>query len=290
LSRSEPLRNRALATELDNALARRRYDALFALLRRLSGLPGPRANDALASAFAEEVALRGAPSEELVRTLCAFGESQAPPGTDSEFLPMVGAACLGARIAATGDFTALVALRDLADDARHRVREAVVRALLFVSRARCDELADQLSAWTDGYLGAAVSLEALTERAWLDRMRAPTAVLARMDEAFHLVENAPRADHRTQGYRLLVKAMGDAPARLLNRFPRQTSDWLEAKASTRDVDLRGALTELLQKAHASGHGSATLDKVEQAFAASAPPRRDPKTYVGPTRQRGARRR
>jgi hypothetical protein len=290
LSRPEPLRNRALVTELDNALTRRRYDALFAMLRRLSGLPGPRSNDALASAFAEEVARRGAPGEDLVRRLCAVTESHAPPGTDGEFLPMVGAACLAAQLAASGDFAALTPLRDLADDARHRVREAVVRALLHVSRARGDELADRLSTWTDGYLGAAVTLEALTERSWLDRMRAPSAVLARMDEAFQLVENAPRADHRTQGYRLLVKAMGEAPARLLDRFARPTSEWLEAKASTRDVDLRSALAELLQRAHASGHGAATLDKVEQAFAASAPPRRDPKTYVGPTRKRGARRR
>jgi hypothetical protein len=259
-------------------------------LRRFSGLPGPRPNDALALAFAEEVVRAGGAGDDLVKSLCGITEGHAPPGSDGEFLPMVGAMCLGVRLAANVDLGVLGQLRELADDSRHRVREAVVRALLHASRTRSDELAAQLSTWTDGYLGAAVALEALTVRSWVDRVRTPDAVLARLDEAFALVENAPRSDHRTQGYRLLVKAMCEAPGKLLDRFPGPTSVWLESKASTGDVDLRGALDELLQKAHASGHGAATLDKVEQAFAASAPPRRDPKTYVGPTRKRGARRR
>jgi hypothetical protein len=290
VTRPQPLRNPALIAELQNALARRRYDALFALLRRLSGLPGPRPNDALALAFAEEAMRAGALADDLVKSLCAISEAHAPPGTDGEFLPMVGAACLGVRFAADPKSRALDDMRALADDSRHRVREAVVRALVQASRAKGDELAEQLSTWTDGYLGAAVALEALTVRSWIDRVRTPDAVLARMEEAFRLVEGAPRSDHRTQGYRLLVKAMAEAPRLLLDRFPAATSEWLESKASTGDVDLRAAIDELLQKAHASGHGAATLDKVEQAFAASAPPRRDPKTYVGPTRKRGARRR
>ncbi|MET0594474.1 MAG: hypothetical protein ABW133_17365 [Polyangiaceae bacterium] len=290
MPRPEPLRNPALVAELQNALASRRYEALFPLLRRFSGLPGPRANDALALAFAEEVVRAGAAGDELVQRLCGITEAHAPPGSDGEFLPMVGAMCLGVRLAANVDLRTLGEMRELADDARHRVRDAVVRALLHVSRTRGDELAEKLSTWTDGYLGAAVALEALTFRAWIDRARTPDAVLARLDEAIALVENAPRSDHRTQGYRLLVKAMSEAPSRLLDRFPAATSVWLESKASTGDVDLRSALDDLLQKAHASGHGAATLDKVEQAFAASAPPRRDPKTYVGPTRKRGARRR
>jgi hypothetical protein len=111
-----------------------------------------------------------------------------------------------------------------------------------------------------------------------------------LEEAFDLAERAPRADQRSQGYRLLVKSLADAPARLLDRFPQATLAWLEGKAVTRDVDLRGALSDLVRQARSRGHGAGVLSKLEQALAASAPPRRDPKTYVGPTRKRGARRR
>jgi hypothetical protein len=284
------LRNRALVAELENALARRNYVALFALLRRLSGLPGPRANDQLASAFGQEVARAGKGADDLVRELCAMSLSRAPAGTDLEFLPIVGAACLGARLVDSPDGELLEQLRLLAEDPRHAVRDGVCRALVEASRAQGDLLADLLSAWTDSYLGAAVALSALTARVWLDRSKSATAVLSRLEEAFDLAERAPRADQRSQGYRLLVKSLGEAPARLIDRFPAPALTWLESKAATGDVALRAALTDLLQNARSRGHGAATLEKVEQALAASAPPRRDPKTYVGPTRKRGARRR
>ncbi|HMI88255.1 MAG TPA: hypothetical protein VK550_29425 [Polyangiaceae bacterium] len=283
------LRNRALAAELETAVARRSYTALFAMLRRLSGLPGPRANDLLAWAFGEEVARAGARADDLIAELCAMSPARAPAGTDSEFLPVVGAACIGARLVEGPNVMLLDQLRLLAEDPRHLVREGVCRALVEASRARSDGFADDLSAWTDGYLGAAVALEALTVRTWLDRAKSAATVLSRLEESFDLAERAPRSDQRSQGYRLLVKLLPQAAARLLDRFPEATLAWLESKAVTRDVALRAALSEVLQKAGARGHGARSLEKLGQALDASAPPRRDPRTYVGPTRKRGARR-
>jgi hypothetical protein len=284
------LRNRALVAELETALARRNYSALFALLCRLSGLPGPRANDALAWAFGEEVARAGARADHLIRELCAMNAARAPAGGDTEFLPIVGAACIGARLAERPSAELMDQLRLLAEDPRHRVRDGVCRALVQASRTSGDELAEQLSAWTDGYLSAAVALEALTTRAWLDRPKSAPAAMSRLEEAFALAEGAPRADQRSQGYRLVVKSLAEVPGRLLDRFPAPMLAWLESKAATRDVTLRAAMGDVLQKARSRGHGPGSLEKAEQAHAASAPPRRDPKTYVGPTRKRGARRR
>jgi hypothetical protein len=88
----------------------------------------------------------------------------------------------------------------------------------------------------------------------------------------------------------LIKGIGEVPVKLLDRFLQPTLTWLESKASTSDVALREALAELLAKARARGHGVGALEKVHQALDESAPPRRDPKTYVGPTRKRGGRRR
>jgi hypothetical protein len=290
LTRPALIRNRALVAELDSALARRSYDTLFAQLRRLSGLPGPLANEPLARAFAAEVARAGSRADELVRELCAVGPTRAPAGTDGEFLAMVGAACIGERLSESPTAALIEQLRALADDPRHRVRDSVSRALAFASRARGDEIVELLTAWTDGYLGAAVAIEAVTARVWLDRSKSAQPALGRLEEAFGLAEGASRADQRSQGYRTLVKALAEAPVRLLDRFPRETLVWLESKAATRDVALRAALSELLRSARSRGHGASSLSKVEQVLTESAPPRRDPRTYVGPTRKRGARRR
>jgi hypothetical protein len=181
-------------------------------------------------------------------------------------------------------------LRVLAEDPRHRVRESVVNTLVEASRLQADALVALLGRWTDGYLGAAVALDALTARPWLDRSRSAEPSLARFDEAFSLIEDAPRADRRSQGYRTLVKALVAAPAKLLDRFPAATLTWLESRAGTTDETLREALTELLDDARARGHGVATLEHVEKVLADGAKPRRDPRTYVGPTRKRGTRRR
>ena len=208
-----------------------------------------------------------------------------------EYLPMVGAYCQAARfVAGSNREAALAGMRALAEDTRHAVRDSVIRALLEISREASDDLVDLLGQWTDGYLSASVALATLATRSWLDRMKSPTALLARFDEAFSLAEGAPRSDQRSQGFRTLVKTLAESPAVVMARFPVETIVWLESRAATANVDLRGAVDDLVQRARARGHGIGELEGVEQQLDAGAKPRRDPKTYVGPTRKRGARRR
>jgi len=285
------LRNPAIATELAAVLGGRSPMALFALLRRFSGLPGPRFNDKLAWAVGQALSDEEARAEELVKELCAMNFQRAPPGTDSEFLPIVGAFCLGARLAKgrSVDRT-LERLRVLAEDSRHLVREGVCRAIVEASGSQGEQLVRLLATWMDGYLSASVALEALTVRRWLDALKSPEEALARLDEAFLLVESAPRAARRSQGYRTLVKTLSEGPAKLMDRFRDRTLAWIESKTGTSDVELREALEHLVRAAWARGHAAGKLEDVERMLAASAPPRRDPKTYVGPTRKRGSRRR
>jgi hypothetical protein len=159
-----------------------------------------------------------------------------------------------------------------------------------MSAAASDELLVSLGEWTDGYLSAAVALSALAHRPWLDRMKVSRPLLTRFDEAFSLAESAPRADQRSQGFRTLVKTLSETPAVVMARFPVDTIAWLESRARTENVELRRSVEALVRKARASGHAVGELLGVEQQLDAGAKPRRDPKTYVGPTRKRGARRR
>jgi hypothetical protein len=281
------LRNPAVAVEIDKAIARRSYGDLFVLLRRLSGLPGPRANEKLAWAIAREIASRGVKADALVAELGRAGRGRVLETGSAEFLPIVGAFCLASRAGAAEP--RLTALRELAEDPRHLVRESVVTALAEMSCAS-DDLVAQLGAWTDGYLSASVVLDAITARAWLDRQKTHEPAFARLDEAFALAEGAPRADQRSQGYRAVLKTLPEAIARLADRFPDATVDWLESRSSTEHVELREALGQVFERVRARGHAPGKWERFERLLAASAPPRRDPRTYVGPTRKRGSRRR
>jgi hypothetical protein len=282
------LRNPAIAAELDRAIARGTHSDLFALLRRFSGLPAPRFNEKFAWAVAHAIGAFGSRSDALVLELCAQGRI-AEKGT-AEFLPIVGAFCHAVRFASgTSVATVLDDLRPLAEDSRHLVRMGVAAALGDMGRSAPDDVAAALAAWTDGYLSAAVALEAITARPWLDALRSSEAALSRLDDAFSLVENAPRADQRSQGYRELLKTLPEASARLMDRFADATAAWLESKAGTDHVELREALAAVAQRIASRGHAPGKLEGFEKRFAESAPPRRDPKTYVGPTRQRGSRR-
>jgi hypothetical protein len=291
LQRAEPLRNPAVTAALASALSSGDTRQLFAVLCRFSGLPGPRPNDGLALAVGRWLVEAGESANRIVAKLCSVDAQSAPAGTVMEYLPIVGAFCQAARYdAGSKREAALAELRNLAEDPRHAVRDAVIRALLEMSGARGDELLESLGQWTDGYLSAAVALAALANRSWLDRMKSSRLLLTRYDEAFSLAEEAPRADQRSQGFRTLVRTLSETPAVLMARFPADTIAWLASRAATENVDLRASVEELVRKARARGHAIGELEGVERQLDAAAKPRRDPKTYVGPTRKRGARRR
>src|SRR5258708_14849853 len=169
------LRNAAIAAELERAIARRTYSELFVLLCRFSGLPSPRANEKLAWAVAHAVAAYGSRADGLVRELCSSGRGrvQEQRGT-VEFLPIVGAFCLAARVQAGTDAKVVLAeLRPMSEDPRHVVRESVERALAEMGHGKAQELVALLAAWTDGYLSASVALEPATGRTWRDAPRTP---------------------------------------------------------------------------------------------------------------------
>src|SRR5262249_54230754 len=133
-------------------------------------------------------------------------------------------------------------------------------------------------------------LAVLADRSFLDRTKSPTLLLSRFDEAFSLAEESSRADQRSQGYRALVRVLGSAPAAVMARFPHDTIAWLTSRAATGNVELRASVEQLVERARARGQSIGDLEGVERQLDAAAKPRRDPKTYVGPTRKRGARRR
>jgi hypothetical protein len=236
----------SLSRALDEAIASR-PKTLFDLLARGSRLPGAHANEALAEAFAAACLARGAAADKVALSLTRLSADEAPGATPLEFLPVCGVAVLAARAAAdAGTRAAFVAeLHARADDLRFRVRDAVIAALARVGSAAGDALVQDVQSWMDGYFHAAAVLSALAIDSWLTTLHDGEQVVARMDEAFALAQDAPRSAARYPGRKALVDALATTPAAAAARFGVPVFDMLVRWAPTRDPDLAAALEALM---------------------------------------------
>ncbi len=264
--------------------------ALYDLLGRNSGLPGPRVNEGVVAAFAGECAARGARADKLIATMALLDADRAPGGTELEILPVCGVAAIGERAAKDpkAHRRAMELLHACADDLRFRVRDAVAGALGHIGQVRADALLPELAAWTNGFFHAAAVLRAMSDPLFLPNIKDGTEAIARLDEAFDLAKNATRSTERYPGYKALIEVLGTAPGLLAARFGVPVFDTLVAWSTVKEPLLRDAITRNLKGDKLGGRYAAELARVHKAIDASAPVRRDPLTYVGKTRGRGKR--
>jgi hypothetical protein len=280
-----------LGRALDDAVAGRR-DALYTLLARGSHLPGTRINAALADAFAHACRARGAPADAVILALARLTPDEAPGATPLEFLPVCGIFALGAR-AATDETVRdrfVTELHAHADDARFRARDAVVQSLARVGSAAGDELLRHVASWMDGYFHAAAVLRALTQKGWLGGIHDSAAAVARLEEAFALVQHAPRAAARWPGHKELLLALGEAGAALATRFGVPVFDLLVRWSTSSDPAIRETVERTIAAPKLAGRFGPEAARVRAALAAALPPPRNPDHNVGPTRDRSHARR
>ncbi len=262
---------------------------LHAFLERHSALPGPKPNLRFALAAAQALAARADRGAEVLRSLREMPPSAAAPHSPREILPMVGALGSALQAARGNSLTRdLSRLQPLAEDERPHVRDVVPLALREVVQARGEEAIEALQGWMDGYLQSAAVLEALSEPSVLQPLRSAAPIIARLEEAFELAENAPRSHERSQGYRTLVRVLGRTPSIVGKRFAAEVADWLTSRAETQVPELRDAIDAALKSLRQAGVRAGDLERAEQALEASKPAPRDPRSYVGPTRSRGTK--
>ena len=282
----DPMQPDPLSRALDEAVAGRR-GPLFELLARGSRLPGPRANSALAEAFAQSCRSRGASGDALALAMAHLSADEAPGATALEFLPTCGVLALAARATADemvrGGF--LEELHALADDLRFRVREAVIDGLARVGSAAGDALVEQVAPWMDGYFHAAAVLRALGREPWLAQVHEADGAIRRLDEAFELARGAPRAAARYPGHKALLEALREAPPRVAVRFGVPVFDLMARWATVKDPVLRDLVESVLGDAKLTGRFRSELDRVRHTLAATEPPPRNPDHDHGPSRDR-----
>jgi hypothetical protein len=283
---SQGFRSDALTKALDEALT---GDArpLYELLARVGGLPGPRANAGVVLAFANECAAKGKRADKLVTQMATIDVDAAPGATKYEIIPMCGVAALGARAAADPTaMRALATLHDCAEDLRFRVRDGVADALARIGEQRGEPLVHDLASWMDGYFHASAVLRALSDPRWLTRISSATAVIERLDEGFELLKNAPRAAARYPGFKSLVEALIVAPAEAAARFGVPVFELLTRWSTNKDPALREIVTRVLASPKLMGRFAEEVARARGALTATEAPRRDPRSYVEPTRGRG----
>jgi hypothetical protein len=279
---ADPL-SRALAEAVAGRTA-----ALYDLLTRGSRLPGTRMNTELAEAFAQACRSVGARADATVLAMLRLSPDRAPGATALEFLPVCGVYAVAARAAASdakGRASLVAELHTHADDLRFRVRDAVVEGLARVGAAAGDGLVGEVSTWMDGYFHAAAVVRALGHDAWLSTLQDAQGVLDRLDEAFTLARDAPRAAARWPGHKALVEALGTGPGLVATRFGVPVFDLMVRWATVQDPALRGAIEQSLRFRNLAGRFGPEIERVRNALEASLPPARNPDHDVGPTRNR-----
>jgi hypothetical protein len=281
-----------LGRALDEAIAGR-PSALHALLARGSRLPGTRANDALADAFAQECRARGAQADSVALALARLDEEEAPGATALEFLPVCGICALGTRAANDEKVRPrfVSELHAVADDLRFRVRDAVVDALARTGARAGDWLLAEVGPWMDGYFHGAAVVRALTRESWLGALHDAAPVMVRLDEAFACARDAPRAAARYPGRKALVEAIGLGLGPIGVRFGAPLFEMLARWAATSDPELRELVATTLDDKRLANRFGPELAHVRVALDASKAPVRNPDHDHGPSRDRsGARRR
>ncbi len=287
--------------EIEAAIGGRTHD-LFRRLEIASGLPGPRANEHLAIAFAHDCARFGARVDPLVRNMASMSADDARGGSPREFLVMCGVLASTARALdskaqdklqrkARAEVVAM--LEEHADDLRFRVREAVAISLAMLGAVMKSELAFMVEPWMDRYFHAAAVALAISQPSWLETFAATEHELPiqLLHQAFLLAHDAPRSAERYPGHKALIEALAVAPGLVARRFPQPMFEQLATWAAYVKVpELRDAILQNIERPEFKKSWGDQIKHVQSLIEQGKAPPRDPTIIRHGTRGRGKKRR
>lgn len=220
------------------------------------GLPGPRGNLELARAAADLGSRR-----QFERWLERDAE-RAPFGSREEYLAFCGTVGLG-RLAAESDLGVLLTLRELANDPRWRVREAVAIALQRLGPKNMPTLLREMRTWANGTdFERRAAAAALCEPALLGRDRDVRSVLVTLDRITAAMSRS--RDRRSEGFQALRKGLAYCWSVAVAASPEAGRPRMERWLRSDDPDVRWVMKRNLTKKRLAAAG---LDWVERWKAA-----------------------
>lgn len=241
--------------------SRSQRNALLSLLKKNSGLPGPRANLELMYSFAKAVSSLKLQQWqwELILWMASISPSKAPVDTPRGYLSVCGIVAMGALYAGglprPRRRAALAAIRTAASDSRWRTREAAAIALQIIGEKDLDALRGIVQAWSPG-----ASL--LEQRALVAGLAHPPLL---KDEAFSLfclevtggilssLSRLDAAARRGDHFRVLRQGLGYAISVFVEKKPEEGFSLLSKAAVQKDADIQWIVRENLKKKRLRGN-------------------------------------
>jgi len=250
--------------------------ALFSLLEKNSGLPGPRANLELGYSFARAVASLNLQEWqwEMVLAMASISPNKAPTNTPKEYLSFCGLVALGALFAEglprPRRRAALAAIRGAASDPRWRTREAAAMALQLIGEKDLPALRQIVEQWlTDAsFFEKRAIVAALAHPPILDD---PEFALYCLEVASDIMRSLPRivADaRRSEEFRVLRQGLGYALSVFVAKAPAEGFALLQQAAATSDPDVRWIVKENLKKNRLSGKYPAEVKRIAARLESS----------------------
>ncbi len=181
----------------------------------------------------------------------------------------------------------MAALSELGEDNRGTVRMAVLDGLCLLFASDLTFTLEALKSWTDGYLQAHVALSALSDRTVLTTLPNADVVLALLDPAFDLADNAPRAADRWQGVRVLRQALPAQITAFVGRFS-EIWTWVLGRATATRPETREVLLQTADALDRASFRRTDVELLRAALKTSAKPPRDPSRIVHGTRKRSGK--
>ena len=220
-----------------------------------SNLPGPRGNLELAEVFAEMIEDNFTEdSERLWRfslQLTGISADEAPVNDPGEFLPFCGTCALGALGAGSSAFyqEALARLRELANDPRWRIREAVAMGLQKLVEKHSQETLEELEGWIGNgdWLAMRAVAAGVAEPALLREKQTAKRALALHKRIFEQILSD--RGRKSEQFKSLKKGLGYTLSVVISAIPEEGFAYLQQLIVSRghEAEIRWIVKENLKK-------------------------------------------
>lgn len=210
-------------------------------LKKHSHLPGPRANNDLAQAFAHIGTLMD------FKKLIRLEPEEAPENTPEEFLTYCGVLGYGQYLASNHDRGLLNELKQRANDPRERIRKAVIMALQNIGKKNISRLLKYAKSWSEGtYLEQWAAVVALCEPEFLKTQEASRMALDLLDWVTATIVQHDN-DQQNDGYRLLKQGLSSGWSVAVAALPEKGKPMMERWMKENHPVVNQIMSENLKK-------------------------------------------
>ncbi|MFX0015339.1 MAG: hypothetical protein ACFFBQ_10435 [Promethearchaeota archaeon] len=240
------------------------YNPLMNYLTRNSNLPGRRANLELAKAFTMVIEDNWKGNEELIwkfiTILCDITPNQAPTNDPKEFLPFCATWTLGSIgvISKSHYKEVFYRLKELANDSRWRIREAVAKGIHRLIEENYEEATKELATWIlkNQYLLMRAVVTGVAEPNLLKNDQMKKQALTLHKEVFNEIMN--RNDEKTDEFNVLKKGLAYSLSVVVQAIPEEGFRYMEELTTSQDKDIKWILKQNLKKNRLSKNFQATV--------------------------------